>query len=744
MREMSNRWWPGALVSVVGVSLLLCGFGVLVIVLVQVGTEYANQVSSILGAMLALSGAILTLSARSLARRRTTRLAPTADQIDLAVVTLAYAVRQQRLTESISRQLGNPEPIPIQWKLASANLMDHPDSINPAGRSFFEGRSNQIDTIAEAFCNLPRRRLVIVGGPGTGKTTLAVQLLLKLIPENGSVGPVPIMTSFGSWEPTNQTIQQFLVSQIEIDYAGLRSIHPDVVRALVAQDRILPILDGLDEVPRERRGLILKALNSGLHSDGGVIITSRRLEYRRATTAAAIRLTGSAVIAPQAIRPRDAAEYLGKCTSGSRDDWPEVLHRLATGAAPTLGIVTSSALGLWLVRRAYADTSLSPAALVGAEFDSPSELQTHLLEQIIAVSVQRRPSTQRRARGEAESPFQPSRQHRPEQVREWLTAIAEQMRDTGTRDWAWWLLPLYTFPAAAIAGPQFARVRLRGLTIISLIMIGWFTGELGTIEAIAFVSAISALAGYTGAFTVRGPRHIDIRVAGRVEELARTTLQALAIGALFGVPCAFVLLRGAASANQGMTSAQLVLVATLNGLVSAVVFAIPIALSNFLGSTQLIVHVEKPYESYRAERILAGLVLIASAVAGTLGGLGVALTWQMLGVTAMQDAAFLASMALGGLWITSMTVFIMLIAPSPWYAFQMAGIRYAIVSRRRLPMPMQIMSVLDDCYRLGLLRRIGPIYQFRHAELQDHLAPGRSTQIDCDRPRCAATRSKLS
>jgi hypothetical protein len=30
------------------------------------------------------------------------------------------------------------------------------------------------------------------------------------------------------------------------------------------------------------------------------------------------------------------------------------------------------------------------------------------------------------------------------------------------------------------------------------------------------------------------------------------------------------------------------------------------------------------------------------------------------------------------------------------------------------------MPCLDDCHRLGLLRAVGPIYQFRHAELHDY------------------------
>jgi hypothetical protein len=32
------------------------------------------------------------------------------------------------------------------------------------------------------------------------------------------------------------------------------------------------------------------------------------------------------------------------------------------------------------------------------------------------------------------------------------------------------------------------------------------------------------------------------------------------------------------------------------------------------------------------------------------------------------------------------------------------------------------MPFLDDAHRLGLLRAVGPAYQFRHAELHDHLA----------------------
>lgn len=50
---------------------------------------------------------------------------------------------------------------------------------------------------------------------------------------------------------------------------------------------------------------------------------------------------------------------------------------------------------------------------------------------------------------------------------------------------------------------------------------------------------------------------------------------------------------------------------------------------------------------------------------------------------------------------------------------------YAITTHRLAQtdqQPRKLMYFLDDAHRLGLLRTVGPIYQFRHAELQDHLA----------------------
>ncbi|MFI9816593.1 hypothetical protein [Saccharothrix variisporea] len=45
----------------------------------------------------------------------------------------------------------------------------------------------------------------------------------------------------------------------------------------------------------------------------------------------------------------------------------------------------------------------------------------------------------------------------------------------------------------------------------------------------------------------------------------------------------------------------------------------------------------------------------------------------------------------------------------------------AVLSVRRR-VPVRLLGFLDDAHRLGVLRRSGAVYQFRHAALQDHLA----------------------
>jgi hypothetical protein len=55
---------------------------------------------------------------------------------------------------------------------------------------------------------------------------------------------------------------------------------------------------------------------------------------------------------------------------------------------------------------------------------------------------------------------------------------------------------------------------------------------------------------------------------------------------------------------------------------------------------------------------------------------------------------------------------------SPGDVYLLVKIRLSLTGQ----LPWRLMSFLEDAHRLGLLRQVGPTYQFRHADLQDRLA----------------------
>ena len=80
------------------------------------------------------------------------------------------------------------------------------------------------------------------------------------------------------------------------------AISPDASAALATQDRLLPVFDGLDEVPPQRRAAIITALNASLTA--GVILASHRGEYRTAITEAGDVLTAAATVGPYTLHRR--------------------------------------------------------------------------------------------------------------------------------------------------------------------------------------------------------------------------------------------------------------------------------------------------------------------------------------------------------------------------------------------------------------------------------------------------------
>ena len=115
------------------------------------------------------------------------------------------------------------------------------------------------------------------------------------------------------------------------------------------------------------------------------------------------------------------------------------------------------------------------------------------------------------------------------------------------------------------------------------------------------------------------------------------------------------------------------------------------------------------FSSDRRLTLIAGLVItgIGSIFSGLLYGLA---TGLLFGIAAGLATAVIAG--IGGAFVgRKLTV-------RAWPMF----IVTIIVLRTTKNAPLGLMKFLEEAYRLGILRRVGAVYQFRHARLQDRLA----------------------
>ncbi len=183
---------------------------------------------------------------------------------------LADTVFNQWDAELEIRQVHDPLPLPVAWDSADASLTDdwasirrratlgtwppqppgHPWAANPAQLA---GRD---DDITDVLGRIPTGRLVILGEPRAGKTVLAVRLLLGLRKRRASGGPVPVLLPLASWDPATRELGTWLEGQLVLEHPGLAAAAPDAVgrgrtraKALLEARLVLPILDGLDELP---------------------------------------------------------------------------------------------------------------------------------------------------------------------------------------------------------------------------------------------------------------------------------------------------------------------------------------------------------------------------------------------------------------------------------------------------------------------------------------------------------------
>ncbi|XWK91708.1 MAG: NACHT domain-containing protein (plasmid) [Phormidium sp.] len=150
-------------------------------------------------------------------------------------------------------------------------------------------------------------RLLILGAPGAGKTTTLLELAETLISraEADPNYPIPWVCNLSSWRDDRQTIADWLVTTIELQFKPLKGL----IGEWLKNQRIIPLLDGLDELQSTRQELCVQAINElmkGEYRPKHLVVCSRLGEYENYDT----RLELSNSISLKSLTNSQLQEYL--------------------------------------------------------------------------------------------------------------------------------------------------------------------------------------------------------------------------------------------------------------------------------------------------------------------------------------------------------------------------------------------------------------------------------------------------
>lgn len=628
------------------------------------------------------------------------------DLVDTAAEDLARVVRAQWSAEVAAWELGDLEaPLAVRW-LARWGT--------PAGRDTGRRpvRSDRLADVSDALLALDVRRLLVLGGPGSGKSTLLAMTVVLLagrhlgdvtrrVPGDRTV-PVPLLLTLESWDAETVAFRDWLVTRLTADHPGLPRVdgaHP--ARRLVRDGRVLPVLDGLDELPDHRRAAVVRELNA-VPRELGFVVSSRTEEYRTL----GLRLAAASDIEALPVGPRDAAVHLLRTADEERHArWGPVLDELADHPEGPLAQALSTPLMIWLARRAHRPAHTDPARLADrAGLPTREAVEKYLMDEVIPAAFE--PRAHDTERLHAPGNWNPSR------ARGWLTFLARELGRRRTSEFAWWRLNRAT-AARLLAVPTLVVL---GIVLVEsmLALVTWiednysdslqFHSELHDRNYVFGASVLATgiqlatLAWFGDRFWEPRRRANPFKAGAALRSASRaaSVRRGLTSLAILVVPSVLLLLLAQGTHHTDAFTAQTVLGFILPALVMLVIAAPADA-----------VDAATPDELLGSERRAALLTL---GVVAPLIGLGTGAHSLLTGHGAVD---FWVAFAKG---LTGAAI--VLVVLSPWCLWVVSKAWLAVFGR----VPWSLMEFLRDAYGGGLLQRYGGTYRFRHLRLQEHLA----------------------
>lgn len=203
------------------------------------------------------------------------------DKVDLFWVkgVLEKSLYEQALIELGMEEMPEAVDLPSNWEMRAG----HEPQFLPEGTT--------IDSVYESLGH----ELLILGAPGSGKTTILLELartLIKRAHEDNNLR-IPVVINLSSWAQKHDSLDKWLVEELNTQYQVPRRVG----LAWVKEARFVLLLDGLDEMATGDRAMCVDAINAFREERvADIVVCSRVVEYEQLEHK--LRLNGAILLQP--------------------------------------------------------------------------------------------------------------------------------------------------------------------------------------------------------------------------------------------------------------------------------------------------------------------------------------------------------------------------------------------------------------------------------------------------------------
>lgn len=247
-------------------------------------------------------------------------------------------------------------------------------------------------------------KLLILGEPGSGKTTTLLELARDLIKRalDEEHAPIPVLLELSAWKDDQQPLAEWLVAELKDKY----NIPIELGKQLLDEHDLLPLLDGLDELKKDtRQEECVRKINQFLEADPRsqhLVVCSRWEEYDNCPT----RLLLKGAVCLQPLSEEQIKEYLERLKR--RKLWASIK------ADSEWRQLAASPLLLAIMAVAYQEAPIQK----GKTFNSPEACRQFYLSCLFDSYIKRRLELDHERQG-----------YKAEETKRWLIWLAKTLKD---------------------------------------------------------------------------------------------------------------------------------------------------------------------------------------------------------------------------------------------------------------------------------------------------------------------------